>query len=104
MKKSKIITFEGQDVTCKELTVAEIDAYLNSPSQALHTLDMVFHDRLPLAVVTQSTGLKAEALQGLAPSALTVLWDAVEDVNPFFLATLKRLAGLGRAAMDNKTT
>ncbi len=103
MKKSKVITFRGADVTAKELTIAEISEYLNSESTAVHTLDLVFHDRLPVAVVERSTGFKAEDLESLAPSTLLPLWEAVEEVNPFFLSTLKRLADLGREVTSRQT-
>jgi hypothetical protein len=103
MKKSKIITFNGEDITAKELTIAEINEYLSSESSSVHTLDIVFHDRLPVNVIERSTGLKAEDLEKLAPSSLLPLWDAVEDVNPFFLSTLKRLADLGREVTSRQT-
>jgi hypothetical protein len=103
MKKSKVITFNDEDITAKELTIAEINEYLNSESTAVHTLDLVFHDRLPVNVIERSTGLKAEDLEKLTPSTLLPLWEAVEEVNPFFLSTLKRLADLGREVTSRQT-
>lgn len=100
MKLSKIITFAGRDVTCKELTIAEIDRILNSAAEVT-TLDLIFSDRLPLAAVTLSTGIGADALHELPVSEVTKLWSGVEEVNPFFAATLKRLAELGRQVIKS---
>jgi hypothetical protein len=95
MKKSKIIQFDGKDVTCKELTVEELGAIMESKA-APTALDLLFATRLPVAAVLASTGLTAEALQPHTPSALDALWTAVEEVNPFFLQMLQRMVAVGK--------
>jgi hypothetical protein len=99
MRKSKIIKWNDQEVTCKELTVEEISGLFNSMG-AVCDLDLIFDGRVSTATVELSTGLKRKDLQPLTPSVLVPLWDAVEEVNPFFVKTLQHLAGLGRVALQ----
>ena len=97
MRKSKAITWAGRDVTCTELTIEQISGVLESDA-APTTLDMVFHDRIPVEAVTLSTGLDVRELETAgSPSELDVLWKAVEEVNPFFVKALDHLAEIGRA-------
>jgi hypothetical protein len=95
MKQSKIIQFNGQDVTVKELTVEEIDRIFNSGAVP-DILDLVFPDSVPVIAVEAASGLNREVLHPFAPSMLAPLWEAVEAVNPFFVAALNRLSGLGK--------
>ena len=94
MRKSKIMKWNGKEVTCKELTVAEIDQLLSSAPPP-NALDLVFGDRIPTAAVTMSTGLQAADLESESPSLLDELWSGVEEVNPFFVPMLDRLAKAG---------
>jgi len=93
MRKSKIINWNGKDVTCKELTVSEISELMESDQEPT-ILDRVFYDRVPVIAVTIATGLAYEELQACSPSRLEELWGAVEEVNPFFVEMINRLAAL----------
>ncbi len=97
MRKSKIITWNQQELTVKELTVSEIATVMAS-TVAPTGADLVFFDRLPVQVVTLATGLERSAIEAAAPSALDALWRAVEEVNPFFVRLLDRLADRGGPA------
>ncbi len=99
MRKSKIINWNNKEVVCKELVMAEIDELMDS-DQAATMIDNVFFDRVPATAVTKSTGLSYEELNDCPPSQLAELWDAVEEVNPFFLKSLNHLAAAGRKLAD----
>jgi hypothetical protein len=98
MKKSKIIQFDGQEVTVKELTVEEIADCMDAvASGQVDTLDLLFDGRLPSEAVVRCAGIPRADLSKPAPSALEPLWQAVEETNPFFLKMLKRMAAPGSA-------
>ena len=99
MRKSKIIKWNEKDVVCKELTVEEISTLMASDAEP-GALDLVFFDRSPAMAVTMSTGLTHKDLEGFPPSELETLWDAVEEVNPFFTKMLGQLAEKGRKLVD----
>jgi hypothetical protein len=93
MKRSKIIPFNGADVTAKELTVAEIADCMDAvANDAVDSLDLLFPDRLPSEAVVRATGLERAALHKHSPSALEALWAAAEETNPFFLGMVRRMA------------
>lgn len=91
MKKSKIISFQGEDVTVKELTVEEIAACMDAVlAGSVDLLDMLMEGALPSEAVIRATGLERPALHALAPSALEPIWEAVRETNPFFAGMLAR--------------
>ncbi|MDY0261978.1 hypothetical protein [Syntrophotalea acetylenica] len=93
MKKSKIIQFDGQEVTVKELTVEQIADCMDAVCEGkVDNLDLLFDGQLPSEAVVRSTGLERGALQTHSPSALELLWKAVEETNPFFLKMVRRMA------------
>ena len=96
MRKSKIIKWNGQEITCKELTVEEVRNLMDHPPETT-VLDALFMDRIPVAAIQLSTGISTDELWEMTPSALVPLWDAVEELNPFFVHMLKKLAEQGRA-------
>ncbi len=99
MRKSKLIKWNEKEVVCKELTVEEISTLMASDAEP-NDLDLVFFDRVPVQAVTLSCGLTAETLVKESPGELEKLWDAVEEVNPFFTRMLNQLAEKGRRLTD----
>lgn len=91
MRLTKNITFNGSDLTVKELTMAELAGVLDTLAATADPLDMVMDHRLPSEAVIISSGLKRAALHKLTPSLLNELWQAVEEVNPFFVNAVRRL-------------
>lgn len=96
MRKSKIIQWNDKEVVCKELTVGEIRNLMEHPPEVI-ALDAIFFDRIPAAAIVLSTGLSEEDLSSVTPSSLDLLWGSVEEINPFFVQMLKRLAEHGLA-------
>lgn len=106
MKKSKIISFEGEEVTVKELTVEQIADCMDAVAEGqVDSLDLLFDGRLPSEAVVRSTGLERAALHRHSPSSLELLWVAAEEVNPFFLGMVRRMVAaapnLSAAALKN---
>jgi len=102
MKLSKIISWQGSDLCCKELTLEELKQVIGTNSPQTFWLDLAFADRLPAQAVLLSTGLLAADLEPLPPSQLHELWQAVEDVNPFFLKAVQQYRDLSRRVTNSK--
>lgn len=100
MRKSKIMTIGEREITAKELTVEQVAAVMESiEGQQIETLDLLFSDRVPAEAVRISTDLTKSELEALAPSELDVIWAGVEEINPFFVGMVGRLAQVGAAAL-----
>lgn len=98
MKQSKIINWQGRDLCCKELTLEELKQVFTQSNAENFWLDLPFSDRLPAQAVLLSTGLSASDLEPLTPSTIDTLWQAVEEVNPFFLKAVQKYRELSRTA------
>jgi hypothetical protein len=106
MKKSKIIQFDGQEVTVKELTVEQIADCMDAVAAGkADSLDLLFDGRLPSEAVVRATGIERLELHKHSPSVLEQLWNAAEEVNPFFLGMVRRMLAaapnLSAAALKN---
>lgn len=93
MRKSKIIEFKGKEITVKELTVAEVVGVIEDMSRyEPHVLDVLMDFDLPVSVVLLSSGLEEkELMEGVTPSGLVPLYEAVVEVNPTLAAMAARL-------------
>ncbi|MDW7643451.1 MAG: hypothetical protein SCI25_00250 [Desulfuromonadales bacterium] len=100
MRKEKRVTLGEEEIVVSELTVEQVTNVMDGlEAQQTGTLDLLFHDRLPVAAVSLASALSSKKLNGMAPSELDTLWKAVEDVNPFFVGMVERLAAFGQAAL-----
>ncbi len=101
MRKSKIIKFNGQELTVKELTVSQVKDVLRSlDTFEPHTLDILMDQPVTASAVCMASGISVEDLEGdLAPSEIQELYDAVLEVNPTFAAMLGRLQKIGMEKM-----
>jgi hypothetical protein len=79
MRKIKVIKIDDREVTVRELRVKEIKAVFSGDS------DKTLIDHLPLV-----TDLTVSDIDDLAPSELSILWDAVKEVNSDFLDLMTR--------------
>jgi hypothetical protein len=79
MRKIKIIKLDEREVTVKELRVKDIKEVFNEKSKK------TLLDHLPMV-----TDLATSDIEELAPSELSILWDAVKEVNADFLALMER--------------
>lgn len=95
MRKTKNITWRDKDITVKELTMQELIDILDEPP-ASDELSIVtglgIESDLPLEAVIDSAGVTKDELCACTPSQVEALWQAVEEVNPFFLRAAKRLS------------
>ena len=96
MRNTKNIKWQDNDITVQELTMQELAETLDGIASTADQLDLLFDTRLPSEAVVQSSGIEREKLHECTPSQLEQLWDAVEEVNPFFLAAVQRLTGRGQ--------
>ncbi len=93
MRKSKIIDFGGEEVTVKELTVAQVVEVVGEMTEySTHILDVLMDFDMPLSVIVLATGLDEKQLTGeITPTALIPLYEAVVEVNPNLAAMAERL-------------
>lgn len=78
MRKTKVVKIDDREITVKELRVKDIRQLIEKADE----LDKGFEQMegmLPLA-----TDLSLKKLEDLAPSELTILWDAFKEVNAVF--------------------
>jgi hypothetical protein len=102
LRKTTVISFAGQEVTAKELTVAEIAGVMDEmKTYQPHVLDLLMQQDLPVQVVLISTGCSEEQLMAAAPSALDPLYDAVVNVNPSLAALTERLRNAVKRSAAN---
>ncbi len=99
MKKSKTITFRDKEITAHELTVHQVQTLLEKIEA--RTTEGFGHDFVLSALMDRD--LPAEALsmaipvltaaewQDAAPSELTALYDAAEELNPFLLKMYQKM-------------
>ncbi|WP_028579436.1 hypothetical protein [Desulfogranum japonicum] len=89
MRKSKIINWLDKEVTVKELTVEEMEGFLDNYQPT--PLDILLDRDAPARAVTLSTGIALGAMRSKTPSTLAPLFDAVEELNPILVAAMRRL-------------
>jgi hypothetical protein len=100
MRKSKIITVDDRKITVRELIVEEVTNIMDAQGeQKISAFDLLLPDRLPADAVCLATGLTTEQMSKMSPSELDEIWQAAEEVNPFFVRMVGRLATLGAAAL-----
>ncbi len=99
MRQSKIVKFDGKEVTVKELIVSEVDGVLEKISAKdwkPHMIELLLDSPVPVEAVTISTGLTTKKLEACAPAELQKLWGEVAEVNSFLSQTLNRMVAVGR--------
>jgi hypothetical protein len=91
MRKSTIITWNGREVTVKELTPRELDRIMQQADGPASMLDRILDAHyLSAAIIAAATEVPEEELETSAPSALAPLIEATKEVNPDFLAAISR--------------
>lgn len=98
---SKEVRLLGKPVTVRELTVSEVTDYLESQSEIPSTAEMLLDKPISEKVVRLATGLSSDEINGgVPPSELEILWNAVEEVNPFLFRLMDRLTSAGKAVIE----
>lgn len=92
--------FKGQDISVRELTVAELDDILANAGE-MSMIDRIFDaDMVTENMLSVTTGIALEELRSVAASDLRPLVEIVKEAHPDFLAAMahqeQRRAALAR--------
>lgn len=106
MARKKEFDVNGKKMTARELTAGQIRELLESADDAgeASIVDIMYPERIPAAAAAMSVGKKLAALEKMAPSELDPIMEAATLVNPSLAALIKRLAKVGAAAMQAKSS
>lgn len=101
MRITKQITLGDRDITVRELTVADIRAWLKSLESPAEPdiVGAALIDGVDLADLAIMTDLPAAVIDASSPSELRAVFDACREVNADFFALRGRLEQIGRAAL-----
>lgn len=103
MRKAKSVNIDDKEYTCKELTPGQVKEVLDKVEEGdVHILDLLFPVSVPCIAVEISTCTSKDVLEELPPSAYEVLLKAVEEVNPFFVALVKRMLDAANKILAQK--
>ena len=98
MRIVKTVTIDGREIELKELTVDEVLKLLNGLESGL--MDVMFDGRIPLEVVSMSSGIKKKTFEKWFPADLDKLISEVETVNPHSARLCQKLTEIaGRAKL-----
>ena len=101
-------TIAGKIIEFKELSVGEVDELLGdfekATAQPLHMCDLMFPNRMPFSIVCRVTGQEESFFDDLMPTDYAAVLEAAEEVNPHLMATVKRLAEIGRTLLPKKNS
>jgi flagellar biosynthesis component FlhA len=101
MRKQKTITIQDKEITVNEITALESQEYIEGlANDESSFIDELFPDRVPVSLVRLCTGLTEEKLLSFYPSEIEEIIDAVEEVNPTSASRIKKLAEIGRKALE----
>lgn len=90
----------GVAITFKELTLAEIRAWLKeAESGSLDAVDATLFDEFSPRDLTVLTDLDADALDALTPRELREVYAKAKELNADFFAMRSRMVALGRRAL-----
>lgn len=98
-RKTKSIQFNGRNLVVYEITVAQIveweESITGGDDVTIHLLDKIMNKSLPVSGLRLcAPELTSDDLQ-IAPSEIEQVYDAVEEVNPFFIKHVENMAHLG---------
>jgi hypothetical protein len=102
MHADKTIELDGRAVTLKELTVADIRAWLKSLENTEADFDLIgsaLIDGASMADLTIMTDISHTEIEALTPSEIRRVFDACKEVNSDFFALRGRLEAIGRSAL-----
>ncbi len=108
MPKKKEIEVKGKKLTARELTAAQIRELLDTngegDAEEVSIVDILYPDKIPCAAAAMSIGKTKAALEKMAPSELDPIMEAATEVNPSLAALIARLAKVGAAALQAKSS
>ncbi|ACL71486.1 hypothetical protein Tgr7_0388 [Thioalkalivibrio sulfidiphilus HL-EbGr7] len=102
MRQEKQIDVAGRTVTVKELTVAEIRAWLRGLDQAeagggmQDLVDLALMDDVSLSDIARMTSLRTAEIEELTPSEIGAVVAVCREVNPRFFGLQDRLRMVAR--------
>jgi hypothetical protein len=78
--------------TVRELTVLEIRNWIGGlDANSVDVVDEMLLEGVPLSIVREAAGIARDEMDGLVPSEVEKLKDAVKAANPHFLAMIGRV-------------
>lgn len=101
MRYVKTLTLADRAIQIRELTVADIRAWLKDleTDTGGDVVDVALFEDVRLADLALLTDLAPEAVEALTPSQLRQVFDAAREVNADFFGMRGRLMRLGQAAL-----
>lgn len=101
MQKKKEITIQNKAIQVHEITALESQQYIeNLDNDEDSFIDELFPESVPASLTKLCTGLTEEELLSFFPSEIEEIIEAVEEVNPTTASRIKKLADLGREALE----
>jgi DNA-binding transcriptional regulator YdaS (Cro superfamily) len=101
MRKSKTIKINDKEIVAWEITVSESQNYIENLSNDEGSfIDLLFPDSLPASLIKLCTKLTEDELLAFYPSEIEEIINAVEEVNPTTASRIKKLAEIGRKALE----
>lgn len=103
MRVTRVIELDDLKVTVKELTVAEVRAWLvdlTAPKgSSVDVVSALLFEESDLTDILRMTDLPAEQLDALPPSELEKILAVCQQLNSHFFSLRRRLYEQGKAAM-----
>lgn len=102
MRQEKQIEIGGRTVTVRELTVAEIRAWLRGLDQAeaggrmQDLVDLALMDDVSLSDIERMTNLRMDEIEEFTPSEIEAVVAVCREVNPRFFGLQDRLRMVAR--------
>jgi len=100
------VEFAGRTVLCRELTVAEIRAWLLDAGKAQTAADIIadfLFGELRFADLLRVTDVTAAELEAAYPSDIARLVAGAQEANPHFFGFARRLEGLAQTVTNHAT-
>lgn len=103
-KEGRAITLNGTPIIIRELTVAEVeavlDALLENEPDIIETI--LPESPVPAPAIALSAGRTIDELKQLPCSELRFVIEEVQEINPFLIMMLERLARIGRQLIETE--
>jgi len=98
MSAIKVVELSGLSATVRELTVAEVRAWVveQEAGAAVDPLRAMIFDDCSLDDLARMSDISAETLEGMTYSQLVPLRDACKGLNPHFFKVRAALLGVAR--------
>ena len=105
MRRSAVITVNGEDMTVKELTVRQVEelmAAIEAKDYQGHILDALMNRPFPALAVFMALGIdEGQFSLDISPTEIDQIYGKVIEVNPFCAAMMKNLYEIGTRRLQS---